>query len=144
MEGDVVTMSVYLDGPFWVGVLEIVEDGTVRATRFTLGSEPTDPELYEFLRRHGVALLERAAAAPPVPSEGREAKRVNPKRAAKLAARAAAGVSRRSTASQEALRLELESRKTEAADDRRARRREAAEHRREVARRKRLERRRDR
>ncbi|MFI7222821.1 DUF2992 family protein [Nonomuraea angiospora] len=75
-------------------MLEIVEDGTVRATRFTLGSEPTDPELYEFLRRHGVALLERAASSPPV---------------------------------QEALRLELESRKTEA-----------------VARRKRLERRRDR
>ncbi|MEV4016719.1 hypothetical protein AB0J35_40095 [Nonomuraea angiospora] len=60
---------------------------------------------------HGVALLERAAASPPFPSEGREVRRVNPKRAAKLAARAAAEVSRRSTASQEALRLELESRR---------------------------------
>ncbi|MEV1167930.1 DUF2992 family protein [Nonomuraea sp. NPDC049784] len=85
-----------------------------------------------------------AASSPAVPSQGREVKRVNPKRAAKLAARAAAKVSSRSTASQEALRLELESRKAEAVDDRRARRREAADHKHEVARRKRIERRRDR
>ncbi|NUO96740.1 MAG: YjdF family protein [Nonomuraea sp.] len=138
-----VTLSVYLDGAFWVGVLEVVEDGRLRATRFTLGSEPTDPELHEFLMRHGVALLEQAHAAPAV-AAGERVRRASPKRAAKLAARAAARVSTRSTASQEAMRLELESRKQEAAESRRDRRRELAEHKREVARRKRLERRRDR
>ncbi|MER6509226.1 DUF2992 family protein [Nonomuraea sp. NPDC001636] len=56
-------MSVYLDGPFWVGVLEVAEGGRLRATRFTLGSEPTDPELHAFLMRHGVSLLEQAHAA---------------------------------------------------------------------------------
>ncbi|RSN01891.1 DUF2992 domain-containing protein [Nonomuraea sp. WAC 01424] len=138
-----VTLSVYLDGPFWVGVLEVAEGGRLRATRFTLGSEPTDPELHEFLMRHGVALREQAHAAPAVAAAERP-KRVTPKRAAKLAARAAAQVSVRSTAAQEAMRLELESRKQEAARGRRERRRELAEHKREVARRKRLERRRDR
>ncbi|NUW45831.1 YjdF family protein [Nonomuraea rhodomycinica] len=139
-----VTFSVYLDGSFWVGVLEVTEDGVLRVTRHTFGSEPTDPELYAFLLRHGVALLERASAAPAVPAGERAARRVNPKRAAKLAARAAARVSSRGTAAQEAMRLELESRKREAAEGRRERRRELAEHKREVARRKRAERRRDR
>ncbi|MFC5822621.1 YjdF family protein [Nonomuraea insulae] len=139
-----VTLSVYLDGAFWVGVLEIVEDGTLRATRFTLGSEPTDPELYDYLMRYGGALLDQAAAAPALPVGARAAGRVNPKRAAKLAARAAALVSSRSTASQEATRLELEGRKQEATAGRRDRRRELAEHKREVARRKRIERHRDR
>ncbi|WP_218671113.1 YjdF family protein [Microbispora sp. GKU 823] len=139
-----VSLSVYFESPFWVGVLEIVEDGELRATRFVLGSEPTDPELYEFLLRHGVALLERAGAAPAVPVETARERRVNPKRAAKLAARAAARVTRRGTAAQEALRLELESTKGQARVNRRERERALAEHRREVARRKRIERRRDR
>lgn len=144
-----VSLSVYFESPFWVGVLEIVEDGELRATRFVLGSGPTDPELYEFLMRHGVALLERAEAAPAVPvpvverGEGGE-RRINPKRAAKLAARAAAQVTRRGTAAQEALRLELESTKSQARVNRRERERALAEHRREVAHRKRIERRRDR
>ncbi|XVQ82641.1 YjdF family protein [Microbispora siamensis] len=148
-----VSLSVYFESPFWVGVLEIVEDGELRATRFVLGSEPTDPELYEFLMRHGVALLERAEAAPAVPVVERGERgergesgerRVNPKRAAKLAARASARVTRRGTAAQEALRLELESTKSQARVNRRERERALAEHRREVAHRKRIERRRDR
>lgn len=142
--GITVSLSVYFDDPFWVGVLEIAEDGELRATRFVLGAEPTDPELYEFLMRHGVALLERAEASPAVTSDGRAERKVNPKRAAKLAARAAARVSRRGTASQEALRLELERHKKETADARKERTRALAEHKREVARRKRIERRRDR
>ncbi|GLW23265.1 hypothetical protein Mame01_33080 [Microbispora amethystogenes] len=145
--GIVVSLSVYFESPFWVGVLEIVEDGELRATRFVLGAEPTGPELYEFLMRHGVALLERAEAAPSVPLEerGERGERpVNPKRAAKLAARAAARVTRRGTAAQEALRLELESTKSQARLDRRERERALAERRREVAHRKRIERRRDR
>lgn len=139
-----VSLSVYFESPFWVGVLEIVEDGELRATRFVLGSEPTDPELYEFLMRRGVALLERAEAAPAVPVGEHGEWRVNPKRAAKLAAREAARVTRRGTAAQEALRLELESTKGQARVNRRERERAQAEHRREVAHRKRIERRRDR
>ncbi|MEV0967016.1 YjdF family protein [Microtetraspora glauca] len=139
-----VTLSVFFDSPFWVGVLEIHENGELRATRVVFGSEPTDPELHEFLMRNGVALLERAESAPPVAVESTigTAGRPNPKRAAKLASRAVTTM--RSTASQEAMRLELESRKRQASADRKADRKAADEHRREVARRKRIERRRDR
>ncbi|WP_198167248.1 YjdF family protein [Microbispora sp. ATCC PTA-5024] len=139
-----ISLSVYFEDPFWVGVLEISEDGLLRATRFVLGSEPTDAELHAFLMRHGVVLLERAEAAPPVAVDATRTARVNPKRAAKLAARAAASISRPRTASQEAMRLETEARKQEAATGRKEREQAAAEHRREVARRKRIARRRDR
>ncbi|MFF4419112.1 YjdF family protein [Streptosporangium sp. NPDC001559] len=138
-----ISLAVYYEGPFWVGVLEMVEGDELRVTRFVLGAEPTDPELYEFLMRHGGALLARTAESPSVPAGERAERRVNPKRAAKLAARQAARVSTRSTASQEAMRIELEGRKREAATDRRERKRELAEYRREVARRKRVERHRD-
>ncbi|MFR9799597.1 YjdF family protein [Streptomyces sp. MS06] len=126
-----VTLTIRFDAPFWVGVLEIAEAGEVRATRHVFGSEPTDAELYQFLLRHGTALLERAQANPAVPVETRRPLPHNPKRAARLAAREAAGVAqgRRGTASQEALRLELEQRKRSAATESRRRRREEAERR---------------
>ncbi|MGI5247147.1 DUF2992 family protein [Dactylosporangium sp. CA-139066] len=59
------------DRPFWVAVLEErFPDGTVRAVGHVFGAEPTNPELYEFLLRHGTALLrrvDRAAAAGDAP-----------------------------------------------------------------------------
>ncbi|GAA2375854.1 DUF2992 family protein [Dactylosporangium salmoneum] len=61
------TMTVYFDKPFWVAVLEQhADDGTVRAVRHVFGAQPTDPELYEFLLRHGTALLRRADLAAPL------------------------------------------------------------------------------
>jgi hypothetical protein len=141
-EGIVVTFSVYFDGPFWVGVLEVVAEGRLRVARHVFGSEPTDAEVYEFLLRHGGALLDRAEAAPAVPVDAAKAKRVNPKRAAKLAARAAARVTTRSTASQEAMRLAIEEGKRAAESDREAAARARDEHRREVRRRRRRARRR--
>jgi hypothetical protein len=124
-----VTLTICFDASLWVGVLEIAEAGEVRATRHVFGSEPTDAELYQFLLRHGTALLERAQANPVVPVETRRPVRQNPKRVARLAAREAAGVTqgRHSTASQEALRLELEQRKSSAAAEARRRKQDEAE-----------------
>ncbi|GAB3958263.1 YjdF family protein [Actinoallomurus acanthiterrae] len=132
-----VTLTVCFEDPFWVGILEIAEDGEVRATRVVFGGEPTDAELHEFLLRHGTALLDKAAANPPVPADARPSqRRVNPKRAAKLAAREAARIAqgRRGTASQEAVRLEFEERKTQAAADAKERKAARAEQRYEAAR----------
>ncbi|MHB9861449.1 YjdF family protein [Streptomyces sp. YIM S03343] len=141
-----VTMTVFFDAPFWVGVLEIAEAGEVRATRHVFGGEPTDAELYQFLLRHGTALLERAHANPAVPVESRRPVRHNPKRAVRLAAREAARVAqgRHSTASQEALQLELEQRKSSAAAEAKTRRQDEAEHKYAMARAKRKRRKRGR
>ncbi|WP_255950335.1 YjdF family protein [Streptomyces odontomachi] len=126
-----VTLTIRFDAPFWVGVLEVEEAGAVRATRHVFGGEPTDAELHQFLLRHGTALLARAEANPPVPAETRRPARQNPKRAVRLAAREAARVAQgqRGTASQEALRLELEQRKSSGAAEARRRRQDAAERR---------------
>ena len=70
--------TLFFDGRFWVGVLELHErrrgaeandqGGTVRAARHVFGAEPSDVELYDFLLTHGGALINRAAACPPVPT----------------------------------------------------------------------------
>ena len=70
--------TLFFDGRFWVGVLELHErrrgaevndqGGTVRAARHVFGAEPSDVELYDFLLIHGGALIDRAAACTPVPA----------------------------------------------------------------------------
>lgn len=125
------TFTVFFDGQFWVGVLEVAGPDGVRAARHVFGGEPTGPELLRFVRRDFLPLLERALTAPPVPDQQRRA--ANPKRLAREAARqmAARPVS---TAAQEALKAQREAARHAARVSRRERRRARAEHRREVAR----------
>jgi hypothetical protein len=85
------SFTVFFDGTFWVGVVEVGEpDGSVRAARHLFGSEPTGAELWEFVRRDAGRLIETALASPAV-APGTAAKepggRVSPKRLARLAAR---------------------------------------------------------
>lgn len=126
------TMSIYFDDPFWVGVLEVDTDGKVRAVKHTFGAEPTEPEIYEFLLKHGCDLLERAERAAAADSTTLAAPRINnPKRLAREAARIEP---RPSTAAQDAIRLEREQQGKLAKQDHREQRTEAARHRREVLR----------
>ncbi|MBI0314253.1 YjdF family protein [Streptomyces javensis] len=108
------------------------------------GSEPTDAELYQFLLRYGTALLERAHANPPVPAETRRGVRPNPKRAMTLAAKEAARIAQgsRGTASQEALRQELEQRTSRSTEETRQRKQAESERKYAIARAKRKERKR--
>ena len=132
--------ALFFDGRFWVGVLELRErrrgaeandqGGTVRAVRHVFGAEPSDVELYDFLLTHGGALIDRAAACPPVPTSkpvgSSSASRPNPKRAARQAAKEAARV-RPSTAAQAALAAAREETATRASRDRSRRRRQKAD-----------------
>ena len=132
--------TLYFDGRFWVGVLECRErhhggdvNGqaiTVRAARHVFGAEPSDVELYDFLLTHGGALIDRAAACPPVPASrsagSSSAPRPNPKRAARQAAKEAARA-RPSTAAQAALAAAREETATRASHDRSRRRRQKAD-----------------
>ncbi len=97
------TFSVFFEGPFWVGVLEIAEPDGVRAARHVFGDEPTGPELEEFVRRDFLALLTSALAGPAVPADRvPRPRRGNAKRAARAAAREQAARPL-TTAAQEAL-----------------------------------------
>ena len=102
--------TVYFDGQFWVGVLERRDEGLVRAVKVTFGAEPSDTELYEWVSRHGNALIERLESTAAVPTtRSPRAKRLNPKRALRDAARAAQAP-RASTAAQAALKADQEAR----------------------------------
>ena len=48
MEGK---LTVYFDDPFWVGVFEREDETGYRISRVVFGAEPTDAELYEYIKR---------------------------------------------------------------------------------------------
>ncbi len=103
-----VTLTVYFEAPWWVGVVEMEADGELRVARQVFGSEPPNEVVYLFVLRELADVLARARLAtacdtpPPRP--------LNPKRAAREAGRLTEVVGL-STRAQEALRLEREAHK---------------------------------
>jgi hypothetical protein len=127
------TFTLFHDGRFWVGVLELDDGRWVHTARHVFGPEPTDPELLAFALDGYVGLAERADASVAVPADDRPARRPNPKRVAREAARQQAEP-RPSTRAQEALAHTFEAAKRDRRADTRARRREQAEQRYRMAR----------
>ena len=68
-------LTVFFEEPFWVGVFEKHEDGTLSAAKVTFGAEPKDCEVLEFVQKHYFSL----SFSPAVETAVRETKR-NPKR----------------------------------------------------------------
>lgn len=68
-------LTVYFEGPFWVGVFERTEDGKLSAAKVTFGAEPKDYEIYEFILKHYYSLQ----FSPTVAAVVKEAAK-NPKR----------------------------------------------------------------
>ena len=100
-------LTVFFEGPFWVGVFERVEDGKLSVCRVVFGSEPRDYEVWEFILKNYYG-LKFSPAAPVAVRDGK----VNPKRRQREAGRQTmqAGIG---TKSQQALQLQREERKTE-------------------------------
>lgn len=99
--------TVYFDGMFWVGLFERVENNKLTVARVVFGSEPSAPELYEFILKNGYNL----EYSPAVEATIREAHK-NPKRiqreARKLMQESGIG-----TKSQQALKKQQEQNKLE-------------------------------
>ena len=57
MDSDLTRLTVFFEAPFWVGVFERFEGGTLSVCRITFGAEPKDYEVHEFLLRnwHGLS-----------------------------------------------------------------------------------------
>ncbi len=100
-------LTVFFEGPFWVGVFERVEDGKLSVCRVVFGSEPRDYEVWEFIFKNYYG-LKFSPAAPVAVRDGK----VNPKRRQREAGRQTmqAGIG---TKSQQALQLQREEKKTE-------------------------------
>ena len=44
-----ITFTVFFDDPFWAGLFESRDEGTVKYARVVFGKEPTDAEVYQYL-----------------------------------------------------------------------------------------------
>lgn len=102
-----VTLTVFFEEPFWVGVFERHEGGKLAAAKVTFGAEPKDGEILAFILRHYGALQ----FGPAVAAEPKAVIR-NPKRRQRAAQKQLAdcGVG---TKSQQALKMQQEQNKQE-------------------------------
>ena len=103
-------LTVFFEGPFWVGVFERIENGKLSVAKVTFGAEPKDFEIYEFVLKHYYDLQFSPAVATVV----KESKQ-NPKRIQREIKKALAqtGIG---TKSQQALKLQQEQNKQERKD----------------------------
>ncbi len=49
MNESIVTLTVYFEDPFWVGVIEKVENNKLSVCKITFGAEPKDSEIFDFV-----------------------------------------------------------------------------------------------
>lgn len=51
MDKAAVTLQVFFEDPFWVGIFERVSAGKLEACKVTFGPEPKDYEVLDFIRK---------------------------------------------------------------------------------------------
>ena len=107
MDKTVGKLSVFFEGPFWVGVFEIIESGKLSVSKVTFGAEPKDFEVQEFIQKNYYNLRFSTAVETVV----KETKS-NPKRAQRNA-RKLMQESGIGTKSQQALKMQQEQNKQE-------------------------------
>ena len=52
MDTEYVSLTVFFENPFWVGVFERVSNGKLYVCKVTFGAEPKDYEVWEFVLKH--------------------------------------------------------------------------------------------
>lgn len=130
-------LTIFHDGQFWIGVFEEEQGDVLAIARHVFGAEPSDAEVLELVRS-GMPRLSAVFAGSAAAGLGPQpARRTNPKRLAREAARAVARQGT-STRSQEALRLQREGQKKQARVTGREQRDQERERRREAGRKKAL------
>ena len=105
-------LTVFFDGQFWVGVVEQHDDAGLKVARHLFGPEPTSTEVFAFVQRAILSILDEACVATPGEAILPAPPTVNPKRRKREAAAAlhARGIS---SHAHEALKHDLEARKQE-------------------------------
>ena len=69
-------LTVYFENPFWVAVFEHIEDGLLSVSKVTLGAEPKDYEIYEFVLNRYNKLQFSSVVAAVIKEEKKNHKRV--------------------------------------------------------------------
>ncbi len=71
-----IKLTIYFEGPFWVGIFERKIDEFLEVARVVFGTEPKDYEVYEFI----IKRLNVIKFSMPIENENFKEKRINPKR----------------------------------------------------------------
>ena len=90
-------LTVYFEDPFWVGVLERIEDGALSVCKVTFGAEPKDYEVWDFILKY----YDRLEFSPSVAVAAAKKNMGNPKRQQREARKqtAAVGIGTRAVSS---------------------------------------------
>lgn len=76
MDRIVSKLTVFFEEPFWIGIIEIENDGNFAVCKITFGAEPKDYEVYDFLLTNWQALR----FSPSFEVNAMDERRINPKR----------------------------------------------------------------
>ena len=69
-------LTVFFEGPFWVGIFECISEGKLSVCKVTFGAEPKDYEVYDFVLKNYYQLRFSLAVATDVKESGRNPKRI--------------------------------------------------------------------
>ena len=100
-------LTVFFEGPFWVGVFERISDGKLSVCKVTFGAEPKDYEIWNYVLRH----YDELAFSPSIEATIRKTAD-NPKRRSRNARKHLESIGI-GTKSQQALQRQREEMKTE-------------------------------
>ncbi|MGE1115171.1 YjdF family protein [Priestia megaterium] len=103
------SLTIYHDGQFWVGIIEIVEDGKLRAFRYVFGAEPKDTEILDFIYYRLLDIINQSVHSG-LDVKRKSDKKINPKRLQRQVAKEINKVGI-STKAQEAMKQEYEEKK---------------------------------
>lgn len=121
-----ITLTVFFEDPFWVGLFECREGENLFAAKVVFGAEPKDAQVLEFV----LGSFDGLVFSPGVRAGREDAPAVNPKRRLRQAQRAQTqGVG---TKSQQALQLARALHKQESSQSRRERETAQAQHKRRL------------
>ncbi|MBQ9306786.1 MAG: YjdF family protein [Clostridia bacterium] len=96
------TLTVFFDGQFWVGIFERIDKGKLTVARVVFGTEPKDQQVFEMV----LHTFDQLHFSPPVEGAKMQAIAANPKRRQRQIARSREkGVG---TKSQQAMKLAQE------------------------------------
>lgn len=106
-------LTIYHDGQFFIGLIEIISKNRYKAYRYTFGKEPKDQEVLDFVNKDLLKFIETHNQQG-ILIQQKQRKKLNPK---KIQRKVAKEMKQRSISSkaQEALKAEYEERKKEKA-----------------------------
>lgn len=104
-------LTVYFDGSFWCGLVEVADGDKVKVLKHVFGPEPKDPEIWSFVNQQ---LLAELTTVPSVKADVEKVatRQINPKRLQRLASKEKAKPAV-STKAQAALQAAHEIKKTQ-------------------------------